>query len=298
MDWLNYHHLFYFWRVARLGSITAAARELRLSHSTLSTQIRDLGELFGGPLFERSGRGLVLTPLGEETVAYADEIFRLGAELRDVAQGSARAAASPPVRIGASPMFPPSLVFQLIEPALRRMKGTPIVLRRESSEALLAELAAGRLHLVLTDAVPTEARRARTYAHVLGRTEIAIFGAADVVAALPGRFPENLDGAPMLLPAIGTTLRRVVDRWLSERAIRPRIVGEFDDAGMLRLCGGRGLGVFPARMTLRSEVEGTFGVRKMGKLAGAEEVYYAVSLERRVRHRFVAALIEAGRTRL
>ncbi|MBK7395048.1 MAG: LysR family transcriptional regulator [Myxococcales bacterium] len=296
--WLNYHHLFYFWRVARAGSIVAAARELRLSHSTLSAQIRELGEALGGPLFDRRGRGLVLTALGEEASSYADDIFRLGSELFEVAQGRRPSNSRLPVKVGVVPMFPPGLVYRLIAPALAQSRGVPISIRREPGSKLFEELAFGRIHVALTDGPPPESDRTRLHAHRLGSSAIAIYAAPRLFTRYSKGFPACLDGAPLLLPAQGSSLRRVIDRWFSERALRPSIAFEADDAAMLRVFGARGLGLFPVRTALRAEVEDSLGVRMVGALSGAEEVHYAVSLERRVRHPFVAALVERARANL
>jgi LysR family transcriptional activator of nhaA len=294
--WLNYHHLFYFYRVARAGSVSTAAKELRMSHSTLSVQVRDLGERLGGPLFERRGRGLVLTSRGEQVLGYADDIFRLGRELAEVALGDRTLPRGLPSRVGVVPALPRTLVHELLEPALDRHHG-PLLLRSDGLHRLLEELSSGRLHLVLSD-VPPPATTPGTHVHMLGRSGVALFASKKVAARLRPSFPASLDDAPMVMPAPGSGLRRLLDRWFAERRVRPRVVAEADDAAMLRVMGLRGHGAFPVRLALRAEVDDVPGLARVGSFAGIEETYYAVTSERRVRHPFVAALVQHAREAL
>jgi LysR family transcriptional activator of nhaA len=218
MSWLNYHHLFYFHRVAHAGSIAAASRALRIAHSTLSVQIRELGEMLGGALFDRRGRRLVLTPLGEAVLGYADDIFRLGNELLELADGRAAARAS--LVVGVVPALPSSLAYRLIEPALRD-PAVRLVIRSRSYAVLLEELAAGRMHVVLSD-VPPEGPSAHAplHTHPLGRSRLALYAATQLARSLARGFPISLESAPMILPAYGLGLRRLVDRWLSVHQFR------------------------------------------------------------------------------
>jgi len=295
--WLNYHHLYYFWRTARCGSLTESARELKLSHSTLSVQIRELGEQLGEPLFERRGRGMVLTPFGESVAAYADDIFRLGNELLDMSRGRGPGGRRGPVRIGTVSSMPRTLVYHLVQPALEGADA-PLIFRQDNYPRLLEDLASSRLHVVLADAPPLETTAVRIFAHQLGTSGVTFYAAPGLARRLRPSFPASLADAPLLLPAAGSPLRKLIDRWLLKHKIKARIEGEFDDAGLLRVFGGKGRGVFPVRMALRAETETLFECEMIGKLEGVEESYYAVSIERRARHPFVAALIEGARAEL
>lgn len=294
---LNYHHLVYFHRVARAGSLTAAARELRLSHSTLSVQIKELGERLGGALFERRGRRLVLTPRGEQVLVYADEIVRLGNELADVTEGRREGSERVAVRVGIAPSLPRTLAYRLLEPALAKQE-VALSLRTDGVARLLEELAAGRLHVLLTDAPPLEAARRQAFVHPLGQSGIDLFAEKQLAARLRGRFPSSLGGSPLVMPAEGTGLRRLLDRWLSAHGVRPVVAAEVDDAAMLRVMGLRGHGAFPVRLALRAEVDDVPGLARVGSLEGLVETYYAVSVERRVRHPFVASLVHQARRAL
>jgi LysR family transcriptional activator of nhaA len=297
MDWLNYHHLFYFSVIVREGGLAKAAAHLRLSHSTLSTQLRALEQFFGSELFERRGRRLVLTPLGVEVADYATEIFRMGTELVDVARGHVDGRRAP-LRVGVVNALPKTVTYRLLEPALQVDNPGPIHVRQDELEPLVEGIATNKLHLVLSDALPPQGLAVRVHAHLLGDSEVLLYGAPSLAARYRNGFPDSLNDAPLLLPGAAAGLRRSFERWLTDRGIRVRIEGEIDDAGLLRVFGGAGLGLFPVRAALRTEVEEAHGAVLVGKLEGLRERYYAVSTERRVRHPGVLALIERARMRL
>lgn len=294
--WLNYHHLYYFHQVARAGSITAAAKALHMSHSTLSVQIRELGERLGGPLFQRRGRGLVLTPRGERVLAYADDIFRLGRELAEVAHGESEGRGGAPVRVGVTPALPRTLAYKLLAPGLAVQRG-PLMVRVDGIARLMEQLTGGRLHVVLSD-VPPAAATAGAHVHTLGRSGVALYASKRSAARLRPRFPGSLHGHDLILPSQGTSLRRMLDRWLAERQLRPVVAAEIDDAAMLRVVGLAGTGAFPVRLALRAEVDDIPSLARIGVFDGLEESYYAISPERRVRHPFVVALVQHAREAL
>lgn len=297
MEWLNYHHLLYFWTIVQAGSLTRAAEELRLTHSTLSTQLRSLEEFLGAPLFERRGRKLVLTPQGEEVAAYAADIFRMGTELVDVMRGRAPGK-STLLRVGVVGALPKSVTYRLLEPALSQNPMLSLQLVQDSYPRLLEGLAARRLHLVLAESPPPDGLSFRVHAHVLGETELLLYGAPSLAAQYRAGFPKSLQQAPFLVPTPGSRLRRMIEQWLRERDIRVHFVGEFDDSGHMRVFGAAGRGLFPVRAALAVEVEDAFGAEEVGKLEGLRERYYALSIERRVSHPAVTAVIDSARTRL
>ncbi len=296
MEWLNYHHLYYFSVIAQEGGVAPAARKLRLTHSTLSTQLRALEDHFGAPLFERRGKRLVLTSFGADAAGYAADIFRLGQELNDVARGrggSSRNAA----RVGVVPGIPKTLAHTLLGPALDR-EGEAVHLRQDSSASLLEGLAGGRLHLVLMNDVPTPPVGAKLHVHTLGETDILLFARAALVRRGRSDFPASLSTVPLVLPPPGAPLRRKLDAWFAKHKIAPVVKAEVDDSGLLRALGAAGRGAFPVRSALRSEVEDLRDLQELGPCEGVRESYYAVTTERRVRHPGVAAIIDAARAGL
>lgn len=295
-EWLNYHHLHYFWRIARAGSLTRAAFELRLTHSTLSAQLKELERFFGAELFERRGRTLELTPFGAEVASRAEEIFRRGAELIDLARGRADGRRQP-LRVGVVAALPKTLACRLLEPALASEHYRLGMVRQDSLDRLVEDLVSGKLHLVLSEAPVVEARSRKVFAHPLGASEVLLYGSAALARRFRRGFPRSLQGAPLLLPTPGSSLRLAIERWLAERDLRVHVEGEFDDAGLMRAFGVRGRGLFPVRAELSAEVE-EHAVAKVGVLEGARERYYAISVDRRVKHPAVVALIDAARENL
>lgn len=291
---LNYHHLHAFWAIAETGSISAAAKRLHVTHSTLSVQLRALEDLLGGELFERRGRGLVITPFGDHVHERASEIFRLGRDLLDLAQHGATGRVS--VRIGVLPSLPKTITCRLVEPALAG--DVTVDIQHAPFDRLLEALAAGRVHAVIADQSPPQSTGLRLHGHMLGESELWVYGTEKVRASLHGRFPGCLQGASMLLPRAGTSLRRQIDGWLAERELRVRVAAEIDDAGTLRAFGMRGLGLFPVRSALASEIADISGARKIGAFESLRERYVVITRERAVRHPSLVRLIESARSRL
>lgn len=297
VDWLNYHHLYYFHAIVRDGGMARAARRLRLSHSTLSTQLKALEEQLGQPLFTRQGRRLVLTPFGRDAARYADEIFRTGQELLDAARSDGFHGRGV-LRVGVAPSLPKSLTLRLLEPGIRAMEEVRIELRQDAPDRLVDALASGRLEMLLVDQVPTRSPRFDFHAHALGESDILWFAARPLASRLRRGFPASLDGVDAVLPTEGTGLRAGLETWLLERRISLRVRAEADDAGLLRALGVSGLGIFPVRDALRSELAELSTVELVGRCDGMAERYYAISAERRLRHPAAAAVVASARGKL
>lgn len=297
MDWLNYHHLFYFWTVAKKGSITEACKELRLAQPTISGQLRLLEEQLGEKLFTRVGRRLELTEVGRLVYRYADEIFSIGRELTDVLSGKPQ---SRPARliVGISDLMPKLVAYQILQPALSL--GSPIHLAcyEDQPERLLLGLAAHELDLVLTDAPAYPSVQAPVFSHLLGSSSVALFAAPAVAAQYRKNFPDRLDGAPFLMPMQNSTSRRTLDRWFSERDIRPRVVGEFQDLALLNVFGQAGVGIFASPTAVENQVRKYHQVSLVGRLDTVKEEFYAISAERRIKHPAVAAISQSARQSL
>ena len=297
MEWLNYNHLFYFWVVAREGSIARACDELLLTQPTISAQLRLLENALGEKLFARAGRNLVLTEVGRVVFRSADEIFALGRELTDTLKGRSPGR---PVRfvVGVADVLPKLIAYRLLEPALKMAEPIRVVCREDKSERLLAALAVHELDLVLTDAPISPTVRIRGFNHLLGECGVTIFGAAQVAASYRRGFPRSLQGAPFLLPTDNTTLRRSLDQWFDTQGIRPSVVGEFDDSALLMAFGQTGAGLFAAPSVIEAEVRRQYGVQIIGRLEDVRERFYAISVERKLKHPAVIAISEAARQKL
>ncbi|MFZ1683644.1 MAG: transcriptional activator NhaR [Candidatus Zixiibacteriota bacterium] len=295
MEWVNYHHLLYFWLVAREGSLARACSELRLAQSTVSKQIHVLEEVLGQQLFEKSGRKLVLTERGRIVYRYAEEIFGLGREMLDTLRDRPTGR-SMRVTVGIADVVPKLVAERVLSPALQLGGPVRLVCREDKPERLLADLALHELDVILTDAPASPNVKVHAFNHLLGESDITFFGRRDLASDLRRTFPDSLNGAPMLLPAENTSLRRSLEQWFDARTIRPNIVGEFDDSALLKVFGMRGVGIFPAMSVIGPEIERQYQVRAICTVPELRERLYAVTVERRIKHPAVVAICNAART--
>jgi LysR family transcriptional regulator, transcriptional activator of nhaA len=297
MEWLNYHHLYYFWIVAKHGSIARAVDELRLAQPTISGQLKLLEDTLGEKLFMRAGRGLALTEVGQLTYRYADEIFTLGREFQDVLKG--RPAGRPvPFRVGVSDLVPKLIAYRILQPALELGDPIQLICREDAPEVLLAELSNHQLDLVLADSPVPSTIRVKAYSHLLGSCGVVLFAAARLAQKYRTNFPHSLDGAPFLLPMEGSALRRALDQWFDLHNLRPRIVGEFQDSALLKTFGEAEAGIFPAPAAIQKEVRKHYTAAVVGPVENVSERYYALSVERKIKHPAVLAISEAAREQL
>ena len=292
VEWLNYHHLLYFWVVAREGSIAAATRTLNLTQPTISAQLKMLEDSLGEKLFAKAGRGLALTEAGKIALKYADEIFALGRELRDTLRD--RPTGKPPrLTVGIADVVPKLVAYRILRPAFASGE-IEIVCREGSPASLLALLGQHEADLVLTDA-PASATPLRAYNHFLGESGTTFFAAPALANRMKKEFPRSLAGAPLLLPAQATQLRRALELYFDANSIEPRRVGEFDDLALMTAFGRGGAGIFPAPTVIEEDIESQYGVRVVGRLPMVRERFYAVSAERKVKNPIVSAITSAAR---
>lgn len=298
VEWLNYHHLLYFWMVAREGTIARASAQLRLAQPTISGQIRQLETALGERLFTRKGRRLVLTDVGRTTYRYADEIFALGRELTESLKG--RPDGQPrPLVVGIADVIPKAVVRLLLEPAMRLPEPVRIVCREDRSvEGFLAELALQSLDVLLTDAPADHVTPVRAFSHLLGECGTTFFAAPRLASALRPGFPKSLHAAPCLLPSARSALRRALDEWFQTQKVSPSVVGEFDDTALMNIFGADGSGLFAAPSVLEAELRRLYRVQVVGHADGLRQRFYAISVERRLKHPAVVAICESARREL
>ncbi len=294
MNWLNYHHLLYFHMVAKEGSVTAAALKLHLSQPTLSGQVRQLEESLGEKLFERRGRNLVLSEAGQVVYRYADEIFSLGRELTEAVKGRHNQR-SPRFVVGVADVLPKMVVYRLLEPAMKMEGGIRLTVREESMERLLAALSAHELDLVLSDSPLPPTAGVKAWSHLLTESTVSFFAVPALAAKLRPGFPGSLDRQPILMPGETAALRRPLERWLESGNLRPDVSAEIEDSALLKSFGGAGAGVFAAPTVLEAEVCRQYQVEVVGRADELKERYYAISVERRIRHPAVAAISAGAR---
>ncbi len=293
-EWINYHHLLYFWVVAREGGLVQAGNVLRLSHPTLSAQIHALEEHLGEKLFAKVGRKLALTDVGRIAFRYADEIFTLGREMIDTVKGR---STGQPLRldVGVVDVVPKLVVKRLLQPALALSHAVRLVCQEDSYDKLLADLALHTLDIVIADSPVPPGSSVRAFNHLLGETGVTIFGTKELSQRYKRGFPKSLDGAPMLLPLDSSLLRRSLNQWFDKHGVRPRVVAEFEDSALLKVFGADGVGLFPAPAAVAKEVCLQHGVQVVGQAPEVKERFYAISAERRLKHPAVVAITDVAR---
>jgi LysR family transcriptional regulator, transcriptional activator of nhaA len=289
---LNYRHLYYFWVTAKEGSLTRAAERAGLAVQTLSTQVRELERALGHVLLKPAGRGLVLTEAGRAAMHQADAIFHLGAQLPGVLKDT---VASPSMRlaVGVSDALPKLVVVQLMAPVLQE-PALRLVCDDDEFEDLLADLAVHRLDVVLSDRPAPPNPNLRLYSHKLVSSPLAWYAPKGLAAQARRDFPASLAEVPVLLPTAHAAMRGNIDRWFEKHAIRPRVVGEFEDSALLKTFGASGMGVFPAPTLVDEDLTTRYGVKRIGLAEGVEEHYYAIGTERKIQHPLIKRLLPAA----
>ena len=290
---LNYHHLRYFWVVAREGTITRAADLLGVTQPTISAQISVLEESLGVSLFRRRGNRLELTDTGRTVQEHASTIFRVGEQITEAAQNGHRPS---PARfaVGVADSVPLLSAHRLLGPALSLpTEDLRIVLRVGERARLLAALAAHTLDFVLADAALGPSEPIDAHTHEIHESEAMIFGAPALVEGLAGRFPDGLEGAPFVLHTENTPLRRGLDGWFARHKLRPRVAAEVEDVGFLQLLGQGGRGFFVAPALVQEDICERYGVRVVGVAEGVTERFFGITLERDPEHPAIQALLRA-----
>ena len=294
---VNYKHLHYFWVVAKEGGIARASEKLHLTPQTISGQLSLLEKYLGISLFSRVGRNLELTETGRLVLSYADEIFSLGGELEELMH---QLPANLPqiLRVGVVDVVPKSIAHRILEPALKMPEPVRMICRESSLDTLLAELVIHRLDLVLADRPIPSTVSARGFSHKLGECAVSFFATGKLKKSLKGDFPQCLDRAPLLLPSSDNQLRSGIDQWLDRLRIYPRVVAEFDDSALMKVFGQEGAGIFIAPAAIEAEVESQYRAVCIGRTDEVKEHFYAISVERRVLHPVVSAIMEVARESL
>lgn len=297
MNRLNYKHLYYFWVVAKEGTITKASQILHLTPPTLSAQINTLEEMLSVKLFKKSGRQLVLTEIGKITHEYAESIFLLGMELENYISNDQHQRQIQ-FKIGITEVMPKLIVYRLINPAFQLSRDIRIVCREDNFESLLTDLAAHKLDLILADRQINPTLNIKAYNHLLGSCGVTLFASKQLAKKLSANFPASLTRQPFLLPTLDTVLRRAIDQWFDELDITPYIVGEFSDSALLKVFGQEGKGIFFAPTVIENEILRQYEVAVLGRSESIREQFFAITAERRIKHPAVSHIREMASSTL
>lgn len=294
VEWLNYHHLLYFWTVAREGGLAPAGKVLRLSQSALSAQIRRLEETLGHELFHRRGRKLEMTEMGRVVFKHADGIFALGRELLDVVHERPQTR-NVRLVVGISDVVPKLLVRKLLAPAYRAEQRLLLTCHEDRFDRLLGALATHEIDVMISDSpVPPDAAL-HAYNHLLGESSVTLLAPAPIAPALRRKFPQSLTNAPVLLPLVGCALRRSLDAWFSSHEIQPEVVAEAEDSALLKAFAADGMGAMFVPTVIAQVVSKRYQLEIVAELDDVRERFYAISAERKLVHPAVIAIRSAAR---
>lgn len=289
---LNFRHLYYFWVVAKEGSVTRAAERLDVAVQTISAQLGLLEQAVGKALLAPQGRRLVLTEAGRVALGYADQIFLLGEQLQDVLTET-DVGQTMRLTVGLSDSMPKLTAARLLEAALKLPQKVKLICHEDDFESLLGDLSVHKLDVILTDRPVPSGTTLRVFSHLLGETELMLFGVPELAQRYHEGFPASLNGAPLLLPTRNHAIRGRIDHWFESHDVRPDVVGEFDDNALLNTFGRHGTGLFPAPSALEADVREQLGALPVGELAQVREQFYAISNERKIKHPAVEAILTA-----
>lgn len=286
----NYRHLYYFWVVAKEGSMSKAADRLNMAIQTISAQVHELEKSLGYMLFKPAGRGITLTESGYAALKIADQIFSLGEKLPEAVRDAANSPKTK-ITVGVSDGLPKLVTRQLLDPVLK-LKDVQLIAHEGEFEDLLADLALHRLDIVLADRPAPNNKNLNVYSEELTKSSIAWFCPKVFLKGAKNKFPECLSELPILLPTSHSTVRLLIDQWFSKHGITPNIVGEFEDSALLKTFAASGLGAFPAGKLIEKDLKETYGIELLGDCEEIYEYFYAIRSEKKIGHPLVEAIIK------
>jgi LysR family transcriptional activator of nhaA len=297
MERLNYQHLYYFWHVAKEGSIIRACEKLHLAQPTISGQLIVFEQAIGEKLFYKEGRKLVLTDTGRTVFHYANEIFAIGRELTNTLKGRIGSKGLR-LSIGVADALPKLITYRLLEPVINSVEPIQLTCYEDKADRLITEITLHSLDLVLSDRPASPAVGANVFNHLLGESSVAVFGIQKFAEKYAQNFPRSLNGAPFLLPTANTALRRSLDQWLDSEEICPDIKAEIEDSALLKTFASAGIGMFVAPVAVANAIHRQYGTPIIGYIDNVFERFYAITAQRKLKHPAVMAILEEAHVRL
>jgi LysR family transcriptional activator of nhaA len=290
-EYLNYHHLRYFWTVAKEGSLRRASEKLNVSQPSMCTQIKLLEASLGETLFRPKGRTLELTEFGQLVQGYAEEIFALGGEiLRTTKQAPSVRALK--LQVGIVDSFPKLMSYEILRPVLEHRPTVKLTCHEGKLPDLVSQLNTHRIDVVLSDEPASPGIAGKVFNHLLGSSGVTFCAMPELARKLKGRFPQNLVGSPALLPTQNCSLRRDLEKWFRRKDIQPQIIAEFEDAALSKIVAMSGLGFIAIPSVIISEAIERYGFVPIGQTKEVETSFYAITAERRFTHPAIIAITE------
>lgn len=297
MKQLNYHHLYYFYLVARQGSIAQAARLLHVTPQTVSGQLATFESQLGQPLFDRVGKRLHLNGQGKQVYQYAEEIFQKGHQLLTLLQADSPHQVAEFV-VGLTDAIPKVLAYDFMHQVMRAHPEVRFIFKEERFDTLLSEMAINHIDMVLADRGAAPGTSVKITSHLLGHSTVSFFARADIASELAADFPASLSGADILMPGIRSGIAMELANWLESEQLTPRRVAEFDDSALLKLFGAEGFGVFCAPSCIATHVEQQYSVQHIASMPGLTEQFYALTRQNQAEQPVIKEIIDQASTLL
>jgi LysR family transcriptional regulator, transcriptional activator of nhaA len=297
MNWLNYHHLRYFWCTAKEGGLRKAAERLGVSQPSISAQIRLLEESLNTGLFRKSGRGMVLTDAGRMVFNYAEEIFTLGSDM----MGAVRLKSDFRIttfHVGLTDTLPKLVACDILKPAMDPAHNMRMSCHEGSLEDLLPLLSSHRLDIIIADEPAPSSAKFKAFNHSLGSCGVSLCASPKSAAKLRKNFPQSLDQAPALLPSEHSVLRRTLDKWFDGHGVQPKVIAEFDDPALMKVFALDVPGFFPIQSVAVDEARKRYGFQKIADLADCRCEFFAITAERKMKHPATLAVTENAQSNI
>lgn len=297
LEWLNFHHLRYFWVVAREGSLRLASELLHVSQPSISSQLHQLEDALGEKLFQRKGRRLVLTQMGHLVLGYADDIFSSGRELLNAVK---QRPGERPLRlqVGVADSVPKIVVNEILKPVFSLEQPIHLVCREGKVDALLLQLAAHRLDIIIADEPAPSSLNIRTFSHALGSSTITFCAPGGIAIRLKNNFPDSIDGEPAFLPTENTATRMALEKWFDRVNVHPHVLAEFEDAALMKAVAMNSLAIVPVHTVVLEEAKRQHGLHPVGEVKDCVGEFYAITAERKIKHPAITAITENAHSSL
>ena len=293
MQRLNFHHLHYFWSVAKEGSMAKAAAKLHLTQPTISAQIALFETTIGQVLFHRMGRRLELTETGRDVFDYAEEIFALGRDLTQYLNGRSVGRGYRLV-VGVSDNLPKLVVLELLKPAFQLTLPVRLHCQEDKIERLLNELALNAIDLVLTTGPLPFRPDPALIGQRLSDSPLAVYGIPSLAERYRCDFPESLSGAPFLFPLGHSGYRQDFERWCEKAGIWPEIRAEISDSALIKTFAAEGLGLCLAPRLIEPVITRQYGLESVGVIESLRESYYLFTAQRKHSNPVLAEILRAA----
>ncbi|MCW8834109.1 MAG: transcriptional activator NhaR [Colwellia sp.] len=293
MSPLNYNHLYYFYVVATEGSITKASKRLNLTPQTISGQITGFEAQIGVNLFERKGKALTLSEIGLLIYSYAEEIFQLGDEVKNILKRK-QPSLWHTFTVGITDVIPKVLAYELLSPVLNMNEPVRLICQEGDQDHLLADLSINKIDCILTDQPLQLGSHVKAYNHLLTESGVTFFAAEDLLKDCNEEFPKILSNFSWLMQSKKSAVRARLSSWLEKNNISPNIVAEFDDSALMKSFGKSGFGIFSSPALIDEYIVDKYDVKIIGHTEEIKERYYIISPERRLKHPAILEIVNAA----